>query len=262
MNQAVSDRDAKREALRKKREAELKRQRRTRITIYSIITILAILLSLGIIYLIYQSFKPEAELPLNQPTSISADAPYLSVGNNENGGPTVDVVLDFMCPFCGQFEQINGEDLKALSANGDAKINFYLRTFLSEAGSTNQYSARAASAAVCTYEESPELFFNFQQALFLNQPQEGGPGLSDAEMVKLAADAGASSQTQDCISQRTYQRFATEVLEPAGAQLATSTPAIFINGEKLEVEELNGQQIYWTTPGYLRSKIEEVAATK
>ena len=255
-----SSRDAKREALRKKREAELKRQRRNRITLISVITIVALILALGIGYLLLQSLKPEEELPLNQPQSISEEAPFLTVGNAAEGTPKVDLVLDFMCPFCGQFEAINGSDVNEIIASGEANINFYLRTFLSERASTTSYSARAAGAAVCTYEESPELFLTYMQSLFTNQPQEGGPGLPDSQLVSLAAEAGASQETQDCITNHTYQRFATDVLEPAGAALDPATPAIYINDVKLDQEVVNGQQMNWTVPGYFRSKVQEAAA--
>lgn len=259
-NQPTSGADrraAQREQLRKEREAELKRQRTVRTAVISIVAILGLLITAGIGVLLYKGFKPEEELPLTAPTKISAEKPYLTAGAAPGSGkPEVDIIFDFMCPFCGQFETINGKDINQLITNKDATVNFYVRSFLSEGASTTKYSARAAGAAVAVYEESPEKFVKFQALLFENQPEEGGPGLTDADLVKYAKEAGASEEAVKKIQNHTYQRWAVENLEPAGAKLAPSTPYMRINGKEW------GAQGEWQTPGAFAKAVKSAGPAK
>ncbi|MDO5645653.1 MAG: thioredoxin domain-containing protein [Dermabacter sp.] len=250
---AQDKRAAQREALRKQRAAELARQRRVRTIVYSVVTVVALVVVAGAGYLLYQAFKPEPELELHQPTSISNEDPYLQVGAASDA-PVVDLVLDFMCPYCGQFEQVNGTDIADLANGNEATVRFHIRSFLN-AASTTDYSGRAAGAAVCTYEQSPETFLAFQALLFENQPQEGTAGLSDAEMVAFARDAGATDATAECITNRTYQRWAQETMEPAGQEIANATPAVRINGEVW-----SENQSLWMTPGLFAQTVRSAGA--
>lgn len=239
-----TNREAQREQLRKQREAELKRQRNIRNFMIAIVSVVALVIVAGAGYLIYNALKPEPELPQVAPQTVSTDKPYLTVGAEPGSGkPEVDLVIDFMCPFCGQFEQVNSSDITSIIKNKDATVNFYVRSFLSDRASTTSYSARAAGAALAVYEESPENFATFQSLLFQNQPEEGGPGLSDAELAGYAEDAGASATVVRQINDHTYQRWAVDNLEPAGAKISPSTPAVRINGT------MWGENGEWQTPG-------------
>lgn len=250
-------RAAQREQLRKQREAELRRQRTVRTAIIAIVTILGLALAAVFGYFVYQQTKPEPELPLTAPTSISAEKPYLTAGAKPGSGkPEVDIVFDFMCPFCGTFEQTNGEDIVKLIENEEATVNFHVRTFLSSQGSTTEYSARAAGAAVAVYDESPANFVKFQNLLFENQPEEGGPGLPDEDLVKYAREAGASDDAIKKIKDHTYQRWAVENLEPAGAKVSASTPAVFINGKEWGT---NGE---WQTKGEFPKAVKAAGPAK
>ncbi|MCT1867188.1 DsbA family protein [Dermabacter sp. p3-SID358] len=241
-------REAQRVELRKQREKELSRQKRVRTAVIAAIVVVALALVAGLGYLLYQEYAPEPDLELNQPTSISKDEPMLSFKADDTK-PVVDVVFDYMCPFCGNFEQINSGDLHEMIENGDATVNFHVRTFLSEKMSTTQYSARAGGAAVCTYEDSPEVFLKFHELLFANQPAEGGPGLNDRELEKYAKEAGAKDATISCIKDQKFRRYATDVLEPAAAKLARATPAVIINGKEW------GSDGAWQQPGALKEAV-------
>ena len=244
-------REAQRIELRKQREKELSRQTRVRVAIIAAIVVVALALVAGLGYLIYKANAPEPELPLNQPASISKEEPTLAFKADDTK-PVVDVVFDYMCPFCGNFEQINSADLHEMIESGDATVNFHVRTFLSKKMSTTEYSARAGGAAVCTCEDSPEVFLKFHELLFANQPAEGGPGLSDRELVTYAKQAGAKDSTLSCIKDQKFRRYAVDVLEPVGAPLSPATPAVFINGKEW------GADGAWQQPGALK---EAVAAS-
>ena len=233
-------REAQRIELRKQREKELSRQKRARMAIIAAIVVVALALVAGLGYLIYKANAPEPELPLNQPASISKEEPTLAFKADDTK-PVVDVVFDYMCPFCGNFQE--------MIESGDATVNFHGRTFLSKKMSTTEYSARAGGAAVCTFEDSPEVFLKFHELLFANQPAEGGPGLSDKELETYAKDAGASDDTISCIKDQKFRRYAVDVLEPVGAKLSPATPAVFINGKEW------GADGAWQQPGALKEAV-------
>jgi protein-disulfide isomerase len=120
------------------------------------------------------------------------------------GGPvaeqtkvTVDVMSDYICPYCKRFEQEIGPQLDQAMRSGQIKLTLYPMGYL-DAYSTTEYSSRAARAAVAVAGLDPDRFWDFDQLLWDNQPAEGGPGLSDQEIADLARQAGVG---EDAIAQ-------------------------------------------------------------
>ena len=70
----------------------------------------------------------------------------------------------------------------------------------------SQYSLRAANAAACVAEYSPDSFFDFHEALFRDQPEEGSEGLTDEQLVQRASKAGVTnlSKVTTCIEKRRF----------------------------------------------------------
>ena len=52
------------------------------------------------------------------------------VGVVGDGDVTLTVYFDFMCPICGQFEQINGDDIATLLADGGTTVEYHPISFL------------------------------------------------------------------------------------------------------------------------------------
>ncbi|WP_422116747.1 thioredoxin domain-containing protein [Brachybacterium sp. UNK5269] len=244
---AQQRREAQREELRKQRQAELKRQRTVRTAVIAAITALALLIVAGAGYLIYRSMQPAG--PVAVPEGMAADQPYLSLGAPEDSGaPVLEIHLDFMCPFCGQFEEINGADLQEIATNEEATVHIVPRRFLDTASTTGDYSSRAANAMVCVYEDDPENTLAFQQLLFANQPAEGSAGLSDDEIWTYAQEAGASEAVESCMSGKTYQPWVRQVADPYGEENGGGTPYVELDGTTLDSEQ-------WATPGALREAV-------
>jgi protein-disulfide isomerase len=119
------------------------------------------------------------------------------------GGPvdpaaavTVDVFFDYICPYCELFEAQLGPQLDALRQAGSAVVVVHPLGYL-DVFSTTDYSSRAAQAAVAVAAVDPARFDAFDQLLWANQPDEGGPGLSDQDLADLAALAGVSQAAVD-----------------------------------------------------------------
>lgn len=245
---AQERRDAQREALRKKRQAELRRQRNVRTAVIAGVVVLALVLASVAGYFIWRTASNRAEVV--PPTSVSEDQGYVTVGAAEGSDvPKVELHLDFMCPFCGNFEQVNGQDLQELVADDAVTLNIVPRRALDRASTTGDYSTRAASAAICVYEQDPELLMPFMEAMYTNQPQEGSAGLTDEQIIERAQGAGASEDIADCINNGTYEAWVRQVAEPYAAGKADGTPYVEINGEPFTED--------WAQPGTLRTAIEE-----
>jgi len=107
--------------------------------------------------------------------------------------------------------------------------------FLDDA-STTDYSTRALNAAAVVLDTAgPEVFLKFHDLLFEHQPAEGSAGLSDAQLVAYAAQAGATkSAVQPGIADRTYEQWVNNVNDQASKNGVTSTPTVRIDGKTLE----------------------------
>src|SRR5260370_16751789 len=65
---------------------------------------------------------------------------------------------------------------------GVISLAYHPMSFLDEA-STTRYSSRAGASSGCASDGGK--FPEYAHALFVNQPPEGGPGLTDAELAEL-----------------------------------------------------------------------------
>jgi protein-disulfide isomerase len=142
---------------------------------------------------------------------------------------TVDVVSDYICPWCDRFEEEHGAELKDKALAGEIQLVLHPMGYLDQF-STTEYSTRAANAAAVVADQSPEHFLAFHEALFANQPAEGGPGLSDEELAELARSLGVDSAVTDQFSQRPFAdwvRAATAGV--AGVEGFSGTPWILLS---------------------------------
>ena len=144
------------------------------------------------------------------------------------GRVTVDVYIDFLCPFCRQFELSSGDALAAMVADGLISLVYHPMNFLDEA-STTRYSSRAAAAAGCASDGGR--FPGYARALFVSQPPEGGPGLSDDELIELGLSVGLpGSAFEACVLSGNYLDWPPYVTEVATAGGVTATPTVRVAG--------------------------------
>ncbi|MGO3477908.1 MAG: DsbA family protein [Brachybacterium tyrofermentans] len=242
---AQERREAQREALRQQRQNELRRQRTVRTVVIAVIVVVALAIATGLGVLIYRSAQPEG--PVAVPQSMSEDQPYLTFGAPEDSGkPVLEMHLDFMCPICGQFEEINGEDVQKMVADEEVTLHLVPRRLLDSASTTGDYSTRTAAAMVAVYEEDPDQAMAFMQLLFANQPAENSAGLTDDQIWAYAKEAGASEDVKATIDAKTYQPWVRKVAEPYAKDKTEGTPYVEIDGTQFQD---------WVTPGALREAV-------
>jgi protein-disulfide isomerase len=167
--------------------------------------------------------------PGRVPKGATPDGDGIVVG----GGPVrVDAFIDFLCPFCRRFELSSGPTLASLVAGRLASIVYHPMNFLDQASTTN-YSTRAAAASGCAADQGR--FVDYSHELFVRQPPEGGPGLSDAELASAGHAAGlADAAFAACLSDAPYLDWPPYVTARAIAAGVSATPTVLVAGAAVE----------------------------
>jgi protein-disulfide isomerase len=171
---------------------------------------------------------PWASMP-TAPQQVPAHATPEGDGVAVGSGPVVvDAYIDFQCPFCRAFEMSSGDALRTMVAEGLITLVWHPMDFLDQA-STNQYSSRAASASGCASDGGR--FSEYAQVLFANQPPEGGPGLTDEQLVELGSAVGLTDPAfVRCVPSHVYVPWADYVTQRALARGVSGTPTTLVDG--------------------------------
>lgn len=182
------------------------------------------------------------------PAAVTTDGAY--VMGNEDAPVTVTVVEDLQCPACQAFEGANADLLESYAEGEDVAVAYRGIAFLDRA-STTDYSSRALNASVCVMDQGPEVWKSFHRELYVQQPQEGGAGLSDDQLVDLAVTSGAAEdEVRPCIEDGTYRDWAAATTEQASSDGITGTPTVLIDGEVTEAR----------TPEQIDAAVQEALA--
>ncbi|MBM7505533.1 DsbA family protein [Agromyces aurantiacus] len=262
-NQPRPTRNERREAAREKarllREEQKKRDRRNKLLIQGGV-IVAILAVAGLIVALVLGNAPAGG---PGPKNMASDGIVLVGGEGgiqavetpaipDGGEPTptepdesgtvanIVTYIDYLCPYCGQFETTNNETMRTMVESGAATLEVHPIAILTNKSAGTQYSLRAANAAACVAEYSPEAFFDFNALMFENQPEELSTGLTNDEIKKLASQAGAASSVDSCIDQTRFKGWVQDATERAltgpipNSELdsVTGTPTVLVNGKQ------------------------------
>lgn len=154
----------------------------------------------------------------------------------------IEIYQDYMCPVCGTFDQANRATIEQLVSSGAATVEVHPIAILDRLSLGTKYSTRSASAAACVAEFAPDSFWDFNSAMFDNQPAESTSGLSNDEIVGIAEGAGIDTAggLADCITEGRFMSWAEDATVRAGTQplpgtdgvVADRTPTVLVNGQQ------------------------------
>lgn len=266
---AENRRNKARENARQIAAAQAKKEKTAKTILYSGIAVVIVVVAAIIGVLIFNQSKPGATAmnfvsngitvgkdaalvqpltPPKEPTdSDSASLKNLptadSTGTKKNAA-TVTVYLDFQCPGCQAFEQTNVDMLTKLANEGSIVLNYKPIAILDRMSSGNEYSTRSANLAYCAIDSQPETAVKLFSGLFAQQPEEGGNGRTDDELLKVAEDAGVDTSkklTSDpnltvaqCVTDQTFKKAVTTATQASLDEGVASTPWVLVNGKKTE----------------------------
>jgi protein-disulfide isomerase len=161
--------------------------------------------------------------PRRVPAGAAPEGDAIVIGD---GPVRVDAFIDFLCPYCRGFELSAGPTLASLVTDRLISLAYHPMNFLDQASTTN-YSTRAAAASGCAADSGR--FLDYAHALFVHQPPEGGPGLSDAELAGLGGAVGLTGTAfAACLSDAPYLDWPPYVTARATAAGVTATPTVLV----------------------------------
>jgi Thioredoxin len=137
------------------------------------------------------------------------------------------VFEDPQCPYCRQFEELNGSLIAAAIAAGELAVEYRMRCFL------GPESVRADNALALAAEAG--LFDELRQAVFMAQPPEGTGGFTTDDLLQLGVHVGLTEP--NFVSGVETARFEKWVLSREAAyqsQDPQGTPAAWLNGHQLD----------------------------
>lgn len=161
---------------------------------------------------------------------IDTETGAIAVGTGED---TLDTYIDFMCPVCGQFEEVYGSAIEELVDDGTITLNIHPISILDRLSQGTDFSTRSASAMYCVAEADPEASLPFLQTMFTNQPAENSEGLTDEQLVAIAEGVGVTTASE-CITSGRYMKFVTAMTGETPVAPGSSgigTPTVAVNGE-------------------------------
>jgi protein-disulfide isomerase len=179
--------------------------------------------------------QPSSGGPGEVPDAANVDFETGAINVGEGEG-SLETYIDFLCPVCGRFEQLYGPDIMKLVDDGTITLGIHPIAILDGQSQGTEFSTRAANAMYCVAVADGEAAVPFMQAMFENQPREGTPGLTDAQILEIASGVGVDG-IDDCVNDGKYSQFVAEMTEKTPVQPGAGgigTPTIVVNGEVIQ----------------------------
>lgn len=273
-------RDAAREKAKALREANARKERNRsttiKVAIAAVVVVAVALIGFGIFGAANQA-KNDSQVPANFiydngikiGTNLEAytttQTPAPAATSASGTVPNIVVYVDYQCPICGIFEQGNSDQLRQWAKSGAATLEIHPISFL-DGNSANAYSSRAANAAVCVANYSPNNFLDYSNVLFAHQPAEGTAGPENAELIKRTTDVGVknASKIADCINNKVFGKWVSNTTDSVlsssykvkGATFGvTGTPTIVVNGNQYTWD---GNASYLASPARFAAWLQAV----
>jgi len=217
-------------------------------TVVGTLLALAILVIVAVIFALREAPAAIETLDIEAPTSMTADGGIRFEGvdgaiavadpADEASATVVELYVDWSCPVCRDFEGAYSEELTSRVATGDIELEVHPIAILDRAFLDSEYSSRAANAAACVAEHTPDAFLDVQYGFFAAQPDEGTVGYNDAQLIELLEIVGVTdAAVVSCVENGDFREWvaAITVSTVARADLANDdggfgTPTVVIDG--------------------------------
>jgi len=254
-------RKAAREKARALRASQRRKDRRNRVLVRGGLVVALVAIVAIVAVVIVSSIHP----PHKGPANMASDGVLIGQGLKaersparaadakpvphavDKSGQVVNIVtyVDYLCQYCGDFERTNGAQISKLVSSGAATIEIHpLPFYANSSAQGTQYSLRAANAAACVANYSPDHFFAFNRLMFQHEPKQTSAGLSDDRIGSYAQQAGASpmNRIRSCIHSRTYDDWVQSALDRASKGPLPNSNVKNVSAQNLPLVLVDGQQ--------------------
>jgi protein-disulfide isomerase len=131
------------------------------------------------------------------------------------------------CPYCREFEELNGARITAALAAGELAVEYRMRCFL------GPESVRADNALALAAEAGR--FDELRHELFAAQPPEGTGGFTNEDLVALGAQVGLTgADFVSGVREARYERWVQQREARYQAEDPQGTPAAWLNGSAVD----------------------------
>jgi hypothetical protein len=134
---------------------------------------------------------------------------------------------DPQCPYCRDFEEVNGPLIAAELAAGELAVEYRMRSFLGPE-SVRADNALALAAEVGHFDE-------LRQALFAAQPPEGTGGFTTEDLVRLGAEVGLiDAAFSEGVREARFEQWVRSQESRYLAEDPQGTPAAWLDGKLID----------------------------
>ena len=271
---AKASEQSRRDRLAAQREAEQKRQKRVTLVggIIAAVLALAVIAIVAVVVVQNQNSKREqAELEaasqISPPNGVDDAAVVANAASAGKATYTLNLYVDYQCGVCKQTEDLFGPVWKTLMDEGFVKMQVHPMTFMDDVLG-NDSSTKVAIAATCA--DTTGKFWEYHNAAFVNQPEEGLPYPDDVITQTIPQQAGLTGADYDkwksCYDSKGTAEFVRKTNENAARAGVTGTPTLYVNGNKNPQVEGDGRMTDWwrvldTSPEAWKKAIADAAAS-
>ena len=205
-------------------------KRRSLLMIIGVVAAMVVIVGGGFLVATLNSNSPKVPAGGALPSGTDSASIGLKVGP-DSAPHKVVIYEDFICPFCGMFEQASHTELASLAAAGKVQLDYrpfhFLRPDYSEQALEVFEAVKAQGDASVTKAFHDELY------TAANQPSETGPYPSQADIVALAVKAGADkTAVEKALSDGSAATAAKAATTDAGNAGVQATPTILLDGKE------------------------------
>jgi protein-disulfide isomerase len=146
---------------------------------------------------------------------------------NSNASKGMVLFEDPQCPYCRQFEELNGPLIKAALDASELAVEYRMRCFL------GPESVRADNALALAAEAGR--FDELRRALFAAQPPEGTGGFTTEDLLRLGAQVGLTDSAFALgVREARYEKWVLRREALYQSEDPQGTPAAWLNGSPID----------------------------
>jgi len=251
-------REAAREKAKVLRDQQRKKEKRSKVVLQGGVIVVSLAILAVVALVLINSVKTPGPGPRNMlsdgilinqgftatPTAALKPGaePVPNVQDKTSDVIHIQMYVDYFCPVCGDFEKANGDQLTTWLETGAANVEIFPMAILDRASQGTKYATRAANAAACVADASPDQYYDFHNILFENQPEENTAGLTDEQLIGLTKEAKVSSPKviANCIDDQKFKNWVADAraraqngpIANSNVDKVTGTPTVIVNGLK------------------------------
>lgn len=151
----------------------------------------------------------------------------------------IDIYEDYLCAGCKAFSDRDHDELTTALNEGKITVRFHPVAILNDKTTPPGYSTLSANAALCAAEAG--IFPAYHDKLFAQQPNVGGAGLTEAQLIAFGTELGAPAGFDKCVSTGPHAKAIGAETKTAAADPALKTnggfgtPTVTVDGTKVSI---------------------------